>query len=90
MSDSDQATPRFETRAGFGYMPLFMPSYQVLRDTGMMLSTSGSFKWRPGKCKAAGMLGAEPVVATRGVEFIVLVSLWDAVIAPSGLLFQFI
>jgi len=88
MSDSDQATPRFETRTGLGYLPLLMPSYQVLRDTGMMRSTSGSFMWRPGKCKAVGMYGAELVVAPRGVEFIVLVS-QDAVIAPSGLLSQF-
>ncbi len=90
MSDSDQATPRVETRTGFGYLPLLMPSYQVLRDTGMMRSTSGNFMWRPGKCKAAGMFGTEPVVAPRGVGFILLVSHWDAVNAPSGLLFQFI
>ena len=36
-----QTPPRVEMRAAFGCIPLFTPSYQVLRDPGMMRNTLG-------------------------------------------------
>ena len=74
MSASDQATRRFEMRAAYAYGPLFTPSYHVLRATGTMRNTSGNFRRRPGKCRAAATFGAQPVVTPDGVEFISLVS----------------
>ena len=41
MSASMQTPPRVEMRAAFGCIPLFTPSYQVLRDPGMMRNTLG-------------------------------------------------
>lgn len=58
MSDSYHATPRLEMRTAFGYIPLFTPSYHVLRDTGMMRSTPTSStrtrKRSPGSSSGAG------------------------------------
>ena len=87
MLDPYQAKPRVEIRTHFGHIPLFRPSSDVLRDTGMMRSTSGHVTGRPVKCNAAGTFGAEPMVTPEGVEFILRVSPRNTAVAPSGLLF---
>ena len=66
MSNSYYATPGVEMRAALGYILDFTPSYRVLRDTGMMRSTSSSFMRPPGMCKV-WTFGAEPVMTPNGV-----------------------
>ena len=87
MSDSYQATPRVEMRADLGYSPLFTPSYHVLRETGIMRRTSGSFMRRPGECRPMETFVTGQVVTPGGADFICLVSPGDTAIAPFGLLF---
>ena len=61
-SGSAQPTLRSESFTAFGYLPFFTPSYQVLRLTGKMASTSANDRWRTSSADARGAVFCDDVL----------------------------